>query len=99
MIRFKLSYLVASLACATAIALVSSHAFADNNYDCSKLKQWSSDRTYKKGEVVWIRASGMNDGSAWKCAKDTCRGAGDNQPYLGHIWESVGGCKSGTRPK
>ena len=103
MIRSKLIRLFVGGACAAAIALPFSGARADkyqSNYDCSGLKKWDDAQNYKKGDIVWIRDGGMNDGSAWKCAKDKCHGAGDNQPFYAHkgVWELAGSCKSGTRP-
>jgi hypothetical protein len=86
--------MVASFATLLAVGVVQKFAYADSSIDCSSLKKWNSDKTYKKGDLVWIREGGMNDGAEWKCTADKCVGAGQQPGAFSKTWVVVASCKN-----
>ena len=63
----------------------------DRNRDCSKLKKWSYDKEYKRGDTVWYNAGG-NYGAEYQCTKDKCHKAEPTLSSGRDSWKSLGTC-------
>jgi hypothetical protein len=70
-------------------------ASSDSKVDCSSVAKWNSDASYKRGDLVVHKAGVTEYDAEYKCIKDQCKGAGNNQPYYGDgsTWDQVGVCK------
>lgn len=94
--RTKLTFLTIAISAAIAVFMTRTATSDENSkVDCSSLKAWNSDTTYKKGDLV-VAKSGVTEYNAkFMCKKDKCQGAGNNQPYYdnGAAWQRVGVCK------
>lgn len=84
-----------SLMLASSMIFWAALAYADQ-VDCSGVPHWNSDHRYKKGDRVWHHEGG-NVYHLFACDKDSCVGAGSNEPHDGSgPWKYIGSCKSGT---
>jgi hypothetical protein len=79
-----------------AILFMSHLTAADSTskVDCSGVAKWNSDGRYKSGDLVVAKAGVTEYDAEYKCTKDSCHGAGDNQPYYdnGATWQKMGVC-------
>lgn len=99
MIRRNLIRLVASGACAAAIALSATHAIA-GDVDCSSLSPWQGGKRYKQGDVVWRDTHGhpTSHGRMFRCKTLVCYS--EMEPYNNtQEWENVGECKNEPRSR
>ncbi len=83
-----------ALTCALLLIAATSAADGNSKVDCSGISRWNSDTRYKSGDLVVAKAGVTEYDAEYKCAKDSCKGAGDNQPYYGDgaIWQKMGVC-------
>mgnify|MGYP001374687243 CR=1 FL=1 len=89
------SLVAATLVVGFGTGMIHHAAQADSSHDCSSLKKWSSDATYKKGELVW-HPDGASYAKKHQCILEKCQGLKNNgEPgVFSKSWNQIGNCKS-----